>query len=354
MPMGGDIVVATWNVEALFDTQKEPGKLDDEYLPHGFYAWTEAKLETKLANIGRIVRAIDEGRGPDILALNEVETRGVVERLRDEALADLGYTTLVHFDTEDLHGLDNALLSRFPLLSEPVLHGTSRFGLDREHKPRGILEVTLDVHGVALTVFVNHWPAGKGAFESQRLHVARTLCALVERCVARDPDAEVIVLGDFNVSPGDAALGAKGLCASVDADAVRARQAGLYHTLADTAKHEGSEVRDAAHLEALVRAGASGVRALATHFTRPYPYTGTDGEWNSFDQVFISPGLLDARGLTWVAGSTRVVREEFMLDEHGAPRTFFERGVRPSEQELDRAGFSDHLPVVTRLRRAAV
>ena len=78
-----DIVVATYNVEALFDCKKEPGKLDHDYLPQGFYAWTEERLARKLENLGRVLRSVNEGRGPDILALQEVETREVVERLVD-------------------------------------------------------------------------------------------------------------------------------------------------------------------------------------------------------------------------------------------------------------------------------
>jgi endonuclease/exonuclease/phosphatase family metal-dependent hydrolase len=341
----GEILLATWNVEALFDTQKDAGKLDDEYLPHGWYAWTEEKLARKIANLGRVIRAIGGGRGPDVLALEEVENLGIVRRLRDEALSDLGYETIVHFDTEDAHGLDNAILSRFPVALTPVLHETSRFGVDRDRLPRGILDTTLDVRGVHLIVFVNHWPAGPKA-EGQRMHVASKLRALIEARMAADPGAEVVAVGDFNVGPADRALGERGLRATVDARAARAPGGGavrLYNTMAANV----AGVADANALELLVKDPKSG---LGTHFTRPYPYTGPAGEWNAFDQVFVSAGLLDDLGLSWVEGSTRVMREGFMLEEDGTPRGFFERGVKPRNQELERTGFSDHLPVVTRLR----
>ncbi len=344
-PAGPDeILVATWNVEALFDTKKDVGTLDDEYLPHGWYAWNEEKLARKIANLGRVIRAIGGGRGPDVLALQEVENLGIVERLRDEALGELGYTTLAHFDTEDLHGLDNALLSRFPTVAMPALHETSRFGIDRDRLPRGILEATLDVRGVHLLVFVNHWPAGPKA-EGQRMHVASVLRKLIDARMKADPGAEVVALGDFNVGPSDRALGDRGLCATIDEGVARTRAGGvgLYNTMA-----AGAEATDVHALERLVKDTPR--TGLGTHFTRPPPYTGPDGEWNAFDQIFVSSGLLDDAGLTWVRGSTRVLRLEVMLEADGTPRGFFERGVKPRHQDLARTGFSDHLPVVTRLR----
>lgn len=325
-----EIIVATYNVEALFDCEKDHETQDHDYLPQGFYAWDEAKLARKIANIGKVVRSINGGRGPDILALNEIENHGVAARLRDEALGDLGYDTLVHRDSECIYGLDNAILSRFPLAEEAQIHSVNDFRTEAARRARGILEATLDVHGVPLTLFVNHWPAGVGRTASQRVDVARQLRELVERRLEGDPSAEIIVLGDFNATLDEEAFGRRGLRASADAESVVGpeRTATVFDTRA------GSDSPDS-----------------ATHFTRPYPYTGSSGHWNALDHIFVSQGLLDREGLTWVQGSTQVLRADFMLADDGTPRTFFERGVKPREQPLDRVGFSDHLPVVTRLRR---
>ena len=324
-----EVIVATYNVEALFDTTKDTGTQDHEYLPDGHYAWDEPKLAQKIANLARIVRSINAGNGPDLLALNEVENRGVVSRLRDDGLAECGYTTLVHFETECVYGLDNAILSRFPLIGTPALHSVNLPTTDAARRARGILEATFDVHGVALTVFVNHWPAGSGRTASQRRFVAKQLRAQIERRLAEDSHAEVMVLGDFNATRDDEAFGTGGLRASSDASAVAAgaHDATVYDT----------------------RPANAGPDA-ASHFTRPYPYVGPDGEWRALDHIFVSRGLLDNRGLSWIAGSTRTHRPAFALDADGTPRAFFERGVAPRRQELERTGFSDHLPVVTRLR----
>ena len=72
----GEIVIASWNVEALFDTKKDPGKDDWDWTPSGWWAWDDKKLSTKLQNLEKVLRTINGGKGPDILALNEVENLG--------------------------------------------------------------------------------------------------------------------------------------------------------------------------------------------------------------------------------------------------------------------------------------
>ena len=72
-------------------------------------------------------------------------------------------------------------------------------------------------------------------------------------------------------------------------------------------------------------------------------------EWNaSLGALALRPerGIALHRSRRYAAAIT-----SDLLADDGTPRTFFERGVKPREQPLDRVGFSDHLPVVTRLRR---
>lgn len=327
-----EVLVATYNVEALFDTEKDHEKQDHEYLPTGYYAWDESKLSRKLENLGRVVRAMNAGRGPDLLALNEVENAGIVTRFRDEYLKDLGYETIVHLDTECIYGLDNAILSRFPLVEPARVHSVNSFRTEASRRARDILEATFDVHGVPLTIFVNHWPAGEGRTAAQRMDIGRQLRAHVERRLETAPYGAVMVMGDFNATRDEDSFGRRGLHASSDAERVIDQDASVI--LYDT------------------RAPDSGAEA-ATHFTRAWPYTGADGEWKALDHIFVTAGLLasESSSLTWVDGSTVVFRPPFLLAEDGTPRTFFERGVKPRDQDLERVGFSDHLPIVTRLRR---
>ena len=160
----GELMIATYNVENLFDTIDDPQTRDEEFTPSGAQAWTQEKLSRKLDNLSRVIRTMNGGRGPDILALNEVENLEVVQQLRKEGLADLGYETIAHLDTEDVRGIDCAFISRYPLLEGPELHRVHRLGQGPwgDRPTRGILEATFDVDGIPLTVFANHWPSRRG------------------------------------------------------------------------------------------------------------------------------------------------------------------------------------------------
>ena len=352
----GEVVVGSYNVENLFDTKKEPGKWDDQFTPTGKYKWTEAKLAQKLENLGKVFRTINGGKGPDIMALNEVENEPMLQRLRDEALGDLGYETLVHIESDDWRGIDNALISRYPLVGEPVLHQVhdSSNPLWGSDTTRGFLEATLDVDGRPLAVLVTHFPTNKKyeKKQKQRADYARQVRERVEQLEADHPGREVMVLGDFNGNPGDAAFGKDGLRTSGDGDAVSSGKAAMYNALAVMAEQHadprpGRSFSDLGAIdEVLEESFGRNIGSIS------WVNDDKETEWHLFDHVLLSASLLSDKGLCHVPGSTQVVREPFMVAEDGQPRAFHEDGVEYGEQKLDRTGYSDHLPVVTRLRLA--
>ena len=77
----GKICVAFYNVENLFDTVDDPGIDDAEFLPDGKNHWTTDKYHTKIANIAKVIKAMNDGNGPDILGLAEVENMHVMKDL---------------------------------------------------------------------------------------------------------------------------------------------------------------------------------------------------------------------------------------------------------------------------------
>jgi endonuclease/exonuclease/phosphatase family metal-dependent hydrolase len=171
--------------------------------------------------------------------------------------------------------------------------------------------------------------------------MSRFLRQLVaERC-ARDPGCAVTVLGDFNAEPGEEVMGPAGLAATLDAEQAQSGAASLFNTVAAAASQiAGRPVTSARELGALTG-------RLGPHFTtHQRPATG---EHVLFDQILVSPSLLGGQGpLELVPGATQIVREQFMLNRGGSPR----RTLLDREQgALDKNAFSDHLPVVTRLRR---
>lgn len=352
-PVAADeVMIATYNVENLFDTTKDPSPdiNDGQFTPDGDYRWTEAKLARKITLLGQAIRGMNAGKGPDILALNEVENGAVVKRLRDDALADLGYGTLVHLDTVDKRGIDNAILSRHPLIGAPVLHQVHVPGhpLWKDGKTRQVLEATFDVGGTALTVFVNHWPAGAEWAErkKQREHVGQQLRTLIEAKQAADPSVQIMVLGDFNASPGEASFGPSGLGATGDPEQVKNESLPLYDTvscLADQIRHAQGKApaKSLAAVDELLKEHGP---QMGSH------YDGYTKKWNLFDQIFVSRGLLDQEGLTWVPGSTQIARTPHLTNDKGRPRSQFP-SEKYGEHTVESIGISDHYPLVTRLRR---
>ena len=75
---------------------------------------------------------------------------------------------------------------------------------------RDILYVLGKYEGLELHIFVNHWPSNYGGKEQaipKRRSTARLLANAVADILSVDPNAEIILLGDFNEDPTDENVG---------------------------------------------------------------------------------------------------------------------------------------------------
>src|SRR4051812_2426996 len=106
-----ELVVASWNCENLFDTEDDPNvKGDEDYTPDSPKKWTKEKLDTKLTNLATIIKKMNDGKGPDVLGVCEVENRKVVEMLV-EKLQPLGRKyEIIHKDSPSERGIDCAII----------------------------------------------------------------------------------------------------------------------------------------------------------------------------------------------------------------------------------------------------
>lgn len=220
------VTVLTFNVENLFDNFHDEDKNDEPYLSpelkqnarlqnkcraqsSAFYIrecldkdWSSPIVKRKLSRTADVVRQVENGRGPDILILEEVENEHILAKWRDEYLKDLGYQTLVLIEGPDERGIDTAILSRLPLIEKPELHLID-FSKDAEIDPknirptRGILEARLKMpNGDKLAVFAIHFPS-QGAPTPFRRVALENLVALAKKV---PPDTHVLVGGDFNIT----------------------------------------------------------------------------------------------------------------------------------------------------------
>ena len=308
------------NCENLFDTAHDSLKNDLEFTPDGSYRWTRTRYWRKLDSLAKEIIALGEPQDsaassrlakahawqlPDLVALCEVENDSVMVALtRRSLLRPAGYE-YVMTDSPDERGIDVALMyqpSSFRLLRTYPLSIPPKEGM---RPTRDILYVcgqTAD--GDSLHVFVVHAPSRRGgehASRPYRLHVARRLGESVDSVQTVCPGARIIVAGDFNDYSDSPAL----LLLSSD------------HHLTE------------------VSAGAKGYYgAKATYRWH--------GDWRSLDHIFCSR-LLAAR-----VQDCRIGDLPFLMEEDAKYG-----GMKPFRTYLGPrylGGFSDHLPLVLRLR----
>ena len=228
---GDRITIMAFNVENLFDNVDDPAKVDREYLPieskqneaHRAGCmqvevetwrnqclnidWSDQMLESKLSAVAAAILQVGGGRGPDIVALQEVENVAILERLRVEYLAAAEYLPAVLVEGDDTRGIDVAFLTRLPLAAAPVLHAVEYADefADRRGDTRGILQADFVLpDATVMTGFSVHFPA---PFHPTAMRVT-TYARLRELLAALPDDRHAFAAGDFNTtSREDESLG---------------------------------------------------------------------------------------------------------------------------------------------------
>ena len=73
--------VMSYNVENLFDTEDNPDKNDNDFLPSGNHHWTRGRYYHKLQQIAKVISAAGEWDTPALIGLCEVENDSVLIHL---------------------------------------------------------------------------------------------------------------------------------------------------------------------------------------------------------------------------------------------------------------------------------
>ena len=204
-----NITVAFYNVENLFDTINDPQIKDDEFTPEGEKHWTNERYHKKLNDIAKVVNSINKNQIPDIIGFAEVENKLVLEDLiKTEYLNSKKYE-IIHEESPDVRGIDVALIYN-PDKFKYVNHQKIPIPLDTEYKVRDILYVKgilLDTD--TLHIFVNHWKSRSGGHEQtepQRVQCALTLKNVIDSVKVINPDAHILIMGDFNDTPSNTSI----------------------------------------------------------------------------------------------------------------------------------------------------
>jgi endonuclease/exonuclease/phosphatase family metal-dependent hydrolase len=302
-----------WNVENLFDDHddKRQTRGDKEY--DTWFARDPAALQLKLDNLSKALLGLNGGKGPDILAVAEVESIRAAELLQqalNKGLADpsLHYTNLLMKNVSGGRHIGTAILTRLPVERDRTrLHG-SRLR---------ILEGHIQVQGHDLTVLATHWTSRiTDTTGVHRAHYGEQIYGVFKAMYKRNPKVDFLVCGDFN-DPPDAKSVTEHLHATGDIRAVRRSQ-------------------DEPLLLDLF-ANKDAAAGFGTHYHA--------GHWYIFDQIVVSPGLLDKEGWSCDPASVQTINSLFRPgDKHRQPWRF------GNERDKGQRGYSDHFPVTVRLQ----
>ena len=348
--------IVIYNVENLFDIDGTANY--GEYVPTEY---SPAHLSMKVNNIALVLSKAAPPAGPDIIVFNEIE----IDHSPESAVEDLdAWIESVRGKTVDsllskkpippeIAGLPaeawllkaceeaglkgyhvasanekpgeyesgrprtvrNLIFSRFPILSSKS-HPT--------HDARDILEVRLDIDGHPLTVFANHWKSGASDSRSEAVRIANatTLRTRIDSLLREDPQADIVLAGDFNSHYNQ------------NQRYPKLKKSGILDVLLS----QGNETA--------LSTGKADLYNL--WFELPPRDRGSDiyrQEWGTLMHLILAPGLYDNKGLQYVDNSFRVVRVPSLnTDIFGRPQRWF-RGARPG-------GFSDHFPLLAKFRVA--
>ncbi|MDO5523133.1 MAG: hypothetical protein Q4G48_03705 [Bacteroidia bacterium] len=197
-----------YNTENFYDTVDDPDIMDSDFTPKGRLKWDERKFNDKVDKLTFVIQDIVKPTIPDIIGLAEIENKNVMMSIVDDLhRKGMEHYSFVHFDSPDERGSDVALIyntqSFIVLESTPVLI----------HLP-GIEDRTRDVLYVrgkttfdeVFHIFTVHFPSrreGTDKSERRRYFVASELHHAVYKILSNHPEANVIIMGDFNDTPDD-------------------------------------------------------------------------------------------------------------------------------------------------------
>jgi endonuclease/exonuclease/phosphatase family metal-dependent hydrolase len=318
------LFVAHWNLENLFDTVDDPKTFDEEFLPNGQKEWTPERLDKKLYNLSRVIRSMNNDRGPDILGVCEVEHEALLDTMCSRYLSDKKYD-IAYLESPDERGIDNGLIFNSNKLSLISVEGLT-VDLGTGDQTRLILFAKLLLDKIdTLNCFVDHWPSRRGGqseSEWARIKAAQTLRKTVDDLLNKNKNSNIIIVGDFNDEPNNISItenlrGKEFICDSVKTE--------------NLIEDKTSDLFNLAY--------KSWANGNGSYFYRD--------NFNMLDQIIVSKSMLIGNELNYICNSFEVYKPEMMVTRtgkyKGAPFPTY-GGSRYL------GGYSDHFPVTAKFK----
>jgi hypothetical protein len=314
-PGSKDVVFCAWNLENLFDDRDDRRNSTDEPYDNWF-ARDGATRDAKYQKIAEWLVRLNGGNGPDVFVGIEIESYRAAELLKDALNARLpaGAARYQYVAMEEVSAgrhIAPCVISRYPL-----------GGAVLPNRVRRLLEVRVTANNHDLILVASHWTSQRtdrgDKEDGGRSKYAAEIAELYAAAIKANPAVDFLVCGDFNDTP--------------QSDQV-------YKTL-----HMIGDSR-------LVTTGANPPRLFGLLSGKSPAEFGThyyDGPL-IYDQIGVSPGMLDASGWGYAPDSVRVPTDGLIRSGSRGRRPW--RFGSATDDALGR-GFSDHFPVVVTLKVA--
>jgi len=205
----GTIRVGSYNLLNFFD------QVDDLALQGNYDDFGDNPGPTSLERceaLAVVIRELDA----DVLALQEVESKEALEWFNNEFLADMGYTYVCSEEVGYYRGIEQSVLSRFPISDIKTWKKVDLTKIDRigggwTEIPAGTDKITFQrsplcvtvttPDGYELTLFSIHQKAGRNAWhrELESLQIMEYITSMSNK----NPTQNIAIIGDFNAQPWD-------------------------------------------------------------------------------------------------------------------------------------------------------
>ncbi|MDO5104360.1 endonuclease/exonuclease/phosphatase family protein [Capnocytophaga sp.] len=309
--------VAFYNVENLFDTINDPHKFDDDRTPEGADRWTSKVYNDHVQKIAKVISEIGSDltkQAPDVMGLCEVENMSVVSDLiNTDYLKKYNYG-IVHYDSPDSRGIDVAFIYKKKVFKPTA---TSKHTLEvydsdgKRRHTRDQLLVSGMFDGEPMHFIVNHWPSrsgGEAVSRPKREAAAALNKKIIDSLLAKDPNAKIFSMGDFNDDPTNASF--KKIL-KTEGKKEKVKPGGLYNPMEEMLK--------------------KGIGSLAYQ----------DG-WNLFDQIYFTHELLKDDKSTYRYWKAAVFNKPYLANQKGKYKGYPYRSMSNGNYTW---GYSDHFPV---------
>jgi endonuclease/exonuclease/phosphatase family metal-dependent hydrolase len=296
-------------VQDLFDDHNDHRTAPGDKEADSLFAEHPQILQAKLDHLSEALLKMNDGKGPDILAIAEVENTRAAELLQktlnDQLPAETPpYGAPLMKEVWAGRHIAPAILTRLPLVRDR----TRLLG-----KKLRILEGHIKVNDHDLVIIASHWTSRlTDKTGSQREKYGNQIFGTFKGMYMSNPNVDVVVCGDFNDQPG--------------APSVTEH----LHAVGDpkTVLHSTRQEPYLLNLFA-----GKDPQQWGTHYYRH------DHTWFIFDQIAVSPGMLDDQGWSCDPATAQAV-QRYSADPQRHPFGFTRDGH----------GYSDHFPVTARLK----